>query len=75
MRAILLTAKPLLLALVSTGLAILAFVVLSGAGYAMEPSLIAALILAGSLNIYGLAALNGEAFLPTSTGSVGELSP
>ena len=73
MNALLRTAKPLLPALVSTGLGILAFAVASAAGFGLEPSLLAALALAGSVNIYALASLNGEAFLPTSEGALGEL--
>ncbi|HEY4942009.1 MAG TPA: hypothetical protein VII56_11340 [Rhizomicrobium sp.] len=73
MGALIRTAGPLLQALISTGLGILAFAAMSGAGFGLEPSLTAALILAGSLNIYALASLNSEMLLPTSPGGLGEL--
>ena len=66
------TAKPILQALASTGLGIAAFAALSGAGFTAETSLVSALILAGSLNIYALASLNGDGFLPTCEGAIGE---
>ncbi len=67
------TAKPLLLALAATGLAIAAFAGLSHAGFTAETSLIGALAVAGILNVYGLASLNGAGFLPTSLMSMGDL--
>ena len=73
MGAFLCIAKPLLPALASTGLGIVAFAVASGAGFSLELSLSAALALAGAVNIYALASLNGEGFLLTSQGALGEL--
>ncbi|HEX4302506.1 MAG TPA: hypothetical protein VHZ78_06920 [Rhizomicrobium sp.] len=66
------TARPLLLAFAATGLAIAAFAGLSRAGFTTETSLIGALAVAGILNVYGLASLNGAVFPPTSLISVGE---
>lgn len=65
-------AQPLLQALAVTGLAVLAFAALMGLGVTTEASLVAALILAGMLNIGALVSLNGEAFDPTCRGAVGE---
>ncbi len=72
MRTLIQTARPILQALMSTGLGILAFAALSGAGFTSETSLVAALILAGALNISALASLNGDGFLPTCEGAMGE---
>ena len=66
--------RPVLQALAVTGVGVLAFAGLSAAGFATEPSLFAALIVAGGLNIGALATLNGELLLPTSGMPVGELS-
>ena len=66
------TARPLLNALLTTALAVLAFAALSALGAGTEPSLTAALILAGLLNIGTLASLNGDAILPTSALPVGD---
>ena len=68
------TMRPLVQALAVTCLGVLAFAGLSAAGLATEPSLFAALILAGGLNIGALATLNVEVFLPTSGMPVGDLS-
>ncbi len=67
--------RPLLRALACAGAGVLAFAGLSGAGVGLEPSLIAGLIVAGALNIGTLASLQDAAWLPTSLGSAGELSP
>ena len=74
MSAIAMTVKPLVLAFVISGLGVLAFGALVQAGFATETSLIAALILAGVLNIGASASLNGEGLLPTSGMPVGDLS-
>ena len=66
--------RPLLQALAFTGMGVLAFAGLDAAGFATEPSLFAALIVAGGLNIGALATLNGEVLHPTSGMPVGDLS-
>jgi CHASE2 domain-containing sensor protein len=72
MRALIQAARPLLQALFATGLGIVAFATLSRIGFTLETSLIGALILAGALNISALASLNGDGFLPTCEGAMGE---
>jgi hypothetical protein len=72
MRGLIQTARPLLQALCATGLGIVAFGALSSAGFTLETSLIGALVLAGALNISALASLNGDGFLPTCEGAMGE---
>jgi hypothetical protein len=66
------TARPILNALLSTALAVLAFAAFAAFGAGVQASLIAALILAGLLNIGALASLNGEAVLPTCSLPVGD---
>ena len=61
-------------ALAVTGIGVLVFAGLSAAGFATEPSLFAALIVAAGLNIGALATLNGELLLPTSGMPAGDLS-
>ncbi len=67
--------KPLLSALGSTGLAVLAFTALARSGAGLDASLLLSLILAGILNIGATAALNGDPYLPTSPVPVGDNSP
>ncbi|MEI9993395.1 MAG: hypothetical protein WDM91_02275 [Rhizomicrobium sp.] len=63
---------PVLKALGMTGLAVLTFSALRGLGIGPEPSLLAGLVLAGSLNIHGLASLKPDRFPPTSVEAAGE---
>lgn len=67
-------ARPLFQALAVTGVGVLVFAGLDAAGFATEPSLFAALIVAAGLNIAALATLNGEILLPTSGMPVGDLT-
>jgi hypothetical protein len=67
------TIQPLLAALVATGTGVVAFAALSAGGFASETCLLAAMILAGLLNIGAFASLNGDNFLLTSPVPAGEL--
>ena len=62
-------------ALAATGLAALAVLGLEALGVRPETSRLAGLIVAGALNIHGLAALNGADFLPTCRRVAGEHPP
>ncbi|HXC57264.1 MAG TPA: hypothetical protein VNU97_18330 [Rhizomicrobium sp.] len=72
MGAIVTRARPLLLALASTGAAVLAFALLRGIGCGPDLSIMAAMILAGSLNIRSLVSLKDDLVLPTSRQALGE---
>ena len=67
-------ATPIMNALASTALSVLAFALLRTAGAGVDTSLLSSMILAGLLNIRRLASLNCEALLPTCQQAVGELS-
>jgi hypothetical protein len=67
--------RPILRALLATGCAAVACGALRAAGLGPDPSLIAGLAIAGSLNILGLASLNRDGTVPTSGQAVGENWP
>ncbi len=69
------SARPILRALIATFCAMLACAILRVVGLGAEASLFGGLIVAGGLNIAGLASLNPDSMVPTSGRAVGENRP
>jgi hypothetical protein len=68
---ILAAGKPILKALFSTAISLLAFAVLRTGGVSAETSLTSGLVLAGFLNIRSLWSLTSDQLLPTSDQALG----